>query len=166
MLQKKRHIINILLVVLAVIMTVSLIDIVPAKADQSGIKAVYTVKQLKKAMKAKAPATIVFRTEIYGDITIPSVKNAKNKDIILFAEHADVKNKAKFSSVSIRKVNHYTEAVSGNNIYWDLNYYTDLTVAKGKTVKSLTYMNWNGFMPDYTLRKGAKIKNRKNNTTT
>ena len=65
MLQKKRHIINILLVVLAVIMTVSLIDIVPAKADQSGIKAVYTVKQLKKAMKAKAPGTIVFRTEIY-----------------------------------------------------------------------------------------------------
>ena len=159
MLKKKRHIINILLVVLAVIMTVSLIDIVPAKADQNSYKVVYTVKQLKKAMKAKAPDTIVFRTEIYGDITIPYVKNAKNKDIILFAEHADVKNKAKFSSVSIRKVNHYTEAVSGNNIYWDLNYYTDLTVAKGKTVNSLTYMNWNGFMPDYTLRKGAKIKN-------
>ena len=158
MLQKKKHIINILLVVLAVIMTVSLVDIVPTKADQSNYKVVYTVKQLKKAMKAKAPGTIVFRTEIYGDITISSVKNAKNKDLILFAENANVKNKAKFSSISIRKISHYTEAVSGNNIYWEHNYYTNLTVAKGKTVNSLTYLNWDGFMPDYTLRKGAKIK--------
>lgn len=84
------------ILVLSLVLTfvVSLADIAPVKtkAADNTIKAVYTVKQLKKAMKAKSAATIILRTETYDSITIPSVKNAKNKELVIYAQNASIKN--------------------------------------------------------------------------
>ena len=145
-------------VVLAVVISVSIADVVPANAADNDYKVVYTVKQLKKAMKAKAASTIVFRTETYNDITIPSIKAAKNKNIYIVAPHSNVINKAKFKTVYVKTVSSYTEAVSGNTITWDNSYDDDLIIEKGKSVKKLTIKNWYGQDPNYIIREGAKIK--------
>ena len=149
---------KLLAVLLAVVFVVTLMDFVPASAADKEFKVVYTVKQLKKAMKAKSAGSIVFRTETYDDITIPSVKAAKNKAIYIDAPHSDVKNKSKFSNVEIIEVSSFTETVSGNTIVWNSNNYEGLTVAKGKTVNKLVYKKFQGLEPTYTLRKGAKVK--------
>ena len=108
------------MLVLSLVFTfvISLTTFAPVRvnAANSSIKAVYSLSQLKKAMKAKSAATIIFRTEVFDSITIPSVKNAKNKDGIIIAQNAAVKNKSEFKSIKVVQVNGYTEAVSGNNI--------------------------------------------------
>ncbi|MCR4624624.1 MAG: hypothetical protein K5795_01480, partial [Lachnospiraceae bacterium] len=83
---------KVLAFLLAFILVASLLDFVPAAAADNAFKAVYTVKQLKKAMKAKSASSIVFRTETYNDITIPYVKAAKNKTIYIDAPHANITN--------------------------------------------------------------------------
>ena len=143
---------------LVFILVAALADVVPASAADTEFKAVYTVKQLKKAMKAKDASTIVFRTETYNDITIPYVKAAKNKTIYIVAPHAKVTNKSKFKSIIIKSMTSYNEAVSGNVISWDISFDNDFIVAEGKTVKKLTITKWYGvdYMP--VLREGASIK--------
>lgn len=145
---------------LAVILTVSLADIVPAIAQDSGFKVVYTLKQLKKAMKSKDAGSIVFRTEVYDSLTIPSVKAAKNKDLYIVAPNVKLKNKSKFNTITVKNVAAYTEAASGNTITWDTGYDDiDLVVDKGKTVKEIVFRHWSGGFPEYVVRKGAKVKN-------
>ena len=150
------------ILVLSLVLTfvISLADIAPVKtkAASNSFKAVYTVKQLKKAMKAKSAATIILRTETYDSITIPSVKNAKNKELVIYAQNATVKNKSKFKSIKVNYVNKYTEAASGNTIYWTDVSNDRLVVAKGKTVNSITFPYSPTLDPRYVLRKGAKIK--------
>lgn len=147
-------------IVLTLTLVAGLINITPvrAKAANVSVKSVYTVKQLKKAMKAKSAATIVFRSESVDPVTIPSVKKAKNKDLIILAPYSSVKNKSKFKTITVNTVKDYTEAVSGNTIIWEDIYNDGFTVAKGKTVEKLTFTNWLGFDPTYRVRKGAKIK--------
>lgn len=151
------------MLVLSLVFTfvISLTTFAPVRvnAANSSIKAVYSLSQLKKAMKAKSAATIIFRTEVFDSITIPSVKNAKNKDVIIIAQNAAVKNKSEFKSIKVVQVNAYTEAVSGNNIYWMDNSNHNLVIAKSKTVNSITFSYSPTYDPRYILRKGAKIKN-------
>lgn len=149
---------KILAFLLAFVLVASLADLVQVSAADTTFKAVYTVKQLKKAMKAKASTTIVFRTETYNDITIPSVKAAKNKNIYIVAPHSNVTNKAKFKTINVKGVSSYTEAVSGNTITWDNSYDDDLIIEKGKSVNKLTIKKWYGQDPNYIIREGAKIK--------
>lgn len=157
--KKMGRISKVLTFLLAFILVASLLDFVPAAAADNEFKAVYTVKQLKKAMKAKSASSIVFRTETYNDITIPYVKAAKNKTIYIDAPHANITNKSKFKSVNIRSIASYTEAVSGNTITWHSSYEEKIIVAEGKTVKKLTIGNWYGGDDyGYVLRQGAKIK--------
>ena len=101
---------------LALALVVSLVNIAPVKADaaEKEVKAVYTVKQLKTAMKSKAAATIVFRSASVDPITIPSVKKAKNKDLVISAPQMDIVNKSKFKTIAINSVKSYTEAANGN----------------------------------------------------
>lgn len=154
-----RSFIKVSAIVLAFIMLVSMAEITPIQAASGdSIKAVYTVKQLKKAMKAKAAATIVFRSESVDPVTIPSVKNSKNKELIVNAPNMNIKNKSKFKSITVNSVKNYTEAVSGNSIIWNDIDEDLLIVAKGKSVNKVTFTNWLGINPNYIVRKGAKIK--------
>lgn len=143
---------------LALVMVVSLVTITPVKAAETGIKVVYSTAQLKKALKEKGAGTIVFRTETFNNITIPSIKAAKNKELVIFAQHSNVKNKCKLKSVTVENVNGYTEAVSGNTVYWKDSGLAEFTVAAGKSVKKLVFMEWQGMDPTYVIGKNAKIK--------
>ncbi|MCR5203525.1 MAG: hypothetical protein K6E47_00535 [Lachnospiraceae bacterium] len=163
----KKHIRCLSKLLAVLIVSVSILTLlgpigIKAKENEvyTNIKMVYNVKQLKKAMKTDYTYKIVFRTETYDKITIPSVKAAKNKDIIICAAHADVKNKAKFKSITVESVNSYTETVSGNTIIWKCTRYNsvNLEVSKKKKVKKLVFADWKETDPQYTVRKGAKIK--------
>ena len=147
-------------IVLALTLVAGMLDIAPvrSKAASTSMKAVYTVKQLKKAMKAKNAATIIFRTVSVDPVTIPSVKKAKNKELIINAPNSSIKNKSKFKTITVNEVKDYTEAVSGNTIVWNDIYNDGLTIAKGKSVEKVTFTSWLGFDPTYRVRKGAKIK--------
>ena len=144
--------------ILALILVAFLPDVVRLKASDTEFKAVYTVKQLKKAMKAKEASTIVFRTETYDDITIPYVKAAKNKTLYIVAPHAKVTNKSKFKSIIIKSMASFTEEVSGNVISWRISDNDEFIVAAGKSVKKLTFTNWYGGDHNYILREGASVK--------
>ena len=145
---------------LALALVVSLINITPIKANAADktVKVAYTVKQLKSAMKAKAAATIVFRTESVDPVTIPSVKKSKNKELVINAPKADIINKSKFKSITVKSVSTYTEAANGNTIIFSDVDKEGLVIAKGKTVNKVTFTNWLGYDPSYIVRKGAKIK--------
>ena len=149
---------KILILAIALVLVLSIADTMPIKAASDDMKVVYSLKQLKKAMKAKGSSSIIFRTEVHAEITIPSVKAAKNKDLYIVAPNVKIKNKSKFNSITVQSVVSYTEAVSGNTIIWNDPYETDLIVAKGKTVNKIVLMNSSGGLPSYRLRKGAKVK--------
>ena len=134
-------------------------DNVPARAAvENEHKLVCNVKQLKKAMKEKQATTIIFRTETYNNITIPSVKAAKNKKIYIFAPNSAVTNKSGFETVTVKSAKSYTEAAKGNTIFWDIIYTDQLTIAKGKIVNKLVLTNWLEQEPYFTVREGAKVK--------
>ena len=133
---------------------------VPASAaSENNYVLACNVKQLKKAMKAKQAATIIFRTETYNNITIPSVKAAKNKQIFIVTPNSNVTNKARFSTVTVNAVKTYTEDAKGNTIFWDVDETERLTVAKGKTISKLVLSNWLGYDPYFNVREDAKVKN-------
>ena len=142
---------------LTFVMLLSLVDFTPVQAASDDMKVVYTLKQLKKALKSKSGGSIVFRTEVNDSITIPSVKAAKNKDVYIVAPNLKIKNKSKFKSITLKSVAAYTEAVSGNTIIWYNPFETDFIVTKGKTVSRLV-CHCSGDVPPYILRKGAKVK--------
>lgn len=122
-------------------------------------KVVYSLKQLKKVMKTKTAAKITFRTETYDPITIPAVKNAKNKDVVIYAKNAEVTNKAKFNAIYVMDTRGYIENADNNTIYaYEYNLET-ITVMPGKTVKKLVVMDYEYGRPDLVIRKGAKISN-------
>ena len=155
-----RKMFALLLVLVVVIGTIMWIrdDVPTSAATESKYKLVCNVKQLKKAMKEKQATTIVFRTETYNNITIPSVKAAKNKKIYIFAPNSAVTNKTRFDTVTVKSAKSYTEAAKGNTIFWDIIYTDQLTIAKGKMVNKLVLTNWAEQDPYFTVRKSAKVK--------
>ena len=147
-----------LALILTFVMVISLVDLTPVQAASDDIKVVYTIKQLKKALKSKKNTTIALRTETYDKLTIPSVKNSKNKELYICAPYAKITNKSKFKTITVYKCTSFTEAVSGNTIIWKDSAFRGLTVAKGKTLNKLVFSEWAPTETSYTLRKGAKLK--------
>ena len=136
--KKTLHILSkTLALILTFIMLLSLVDFAPVQAASDDMKVVYTLKQLKKALKSKSGGSIVFRTEVNDSITIPSIKAAKNKDVYIVAPYLKIRNKSKFNSITLKSVASYTESVSGNTIIWYNPFETDFVVTKGKTVNKL-----------------------------
>lgn len=151
-----------LIMTLAVVLiSVLMINSVHVKADNGETVRVSTAKELKAAMKKADIGTIIFRTRAYLTFTIKADKLAKSKSLIIDAPNASITNKAVFSNINLCKVKSYTEAVSGNNITLSDCYLSaGITVAKKKTLKSLTVIDSSGsFNLNYVLRKGAKLSN-------
>lgn len=136
---------------------------IKAASDEFGeIIRVSGAKELKKAMDDPAVGTIFFSTEKYIDLTIKPNENAKNKMLLIEAEHANINNKAVFAEIQIRTIHDYVENVSGNVIILnDPTQMNSFTVAKKKTV-SLLIMNtssvYTNLNNNYVLRNGAKVE--------
>ena len=138
---------------LVAVLTAGIIGPVKAQAASKKTVRVTTQKELDKALKKSNVGTIILRTQIHGNITISS-KKAKKKNIIIDAPFAAVENKTKFKTVELIQANKYIENVSGNTITAQMT--NGLIVAKGKSIKKLT-VTFAG--ADFTIRKGASIKN-------
>ena len=142
--------------ILAVFFTLSILfsffDRIPIAAAAKQTVRVTTQKELNKALKNSKVDTIIFRSDIYADITINS-KKAKKKNIIIDAPYCNIVNKSKFKSTYLEDADSYIEDITGNTITTDC--YFDLEVAKGRTVKKVIAA---GTDPTFILREGASIK--------
>ena len=126
---------------------------------KSGFIRVSTQKELEKAINDPDISHIVFETEAYITVTINENDLTKDKYIEIDAKNAKVINKAVFDRIDLQTVKSYTEKASGNNyVLYDLSYNGGMTVAKGKSVKSILICSDNYETPLYTLRKGANVK--------
>ena len=126
---------------------------------KSGFVRVSTQKELENAINDPDISHIVFETQAHITVTINENDLTKDKYIEIDAKNAKVINKAVFDRIDLQTVKSYTEKASGNNyVLYDLSYNGGMTVAKGKTVKSILICSDNYETPLYTLRKGAKVK--------
>ena len=126
---------------------------------KSGFVRVSTQKELENAINDPDISHIVFETQAHITVTINENDLTKDKYIEIDAKNAKVINKAVFDRIDLQTVKSYTEKASGNNyVLYDLSYNGGMTVAKGKSVKSILICSDNYETPLYTLRKGAKVK--------
>ena len=126
---------------------------------KSGFIRVSTQKELENAINDPDISHIVFETQAHITVTINENDLTKDKYIEIDAKNAKVINKAVFDRIDLQTVKSYTEKASGNNyVLYDLSYNGGMTVAKGKSVKSILICSDNYETPLYTLRKGAKVK--------
>ncbi|MCR5769487.1 MAG: hypothetical protein K6G45_13550 [Lachnospiraceae bacterium] len=135
---------------------------VKAAADSGKTVTVTSAKELKAAIAKADVDTIILHTEKRGNeahITIKSSKAAKTKNLIIDAPYAVIVNKAVFADIDIKRVERYTEKVSGNNITYRGSQDNNFIIAAKKKVNKLTLCNSDGYFygSAYLLRKGAKI---------
>ena len=140
------------------VMSVAALGYKDADAAAKVTKKVYNLSQYKKAVKNSKVGTIIYMTNTSSDVVIPASSKAKKKNLEIYCDNSRVTNNAKFKSVSVRSARSYTENATGNTI--DIyGYEIEFEVKEGKTVKKLTFRNFNSNEMNYTLRKGAKISN-------
>ena len=132
-------------------------------ADNGETVRVSTAKQLNAAIKNPDVGTIIFRTQAYITLTIKQNKAASTKFLIVDAPNATITNKAVFADINIISATMYTENVSGNSISLSDSFIPEgFFIAKNKKVENVSvYSSYGIFFTDFTLRKGAKIKNLK-----
>ena len=147
------------MLVMALTIVLTGAEAVEAKATKETTVRVSTQKELDKAINDPDIFHIVFETEAYITVTINENDLTKGKYIEIGAKNAKIINKAVFDRIDLHTVKSYTEKASGNNyVLYDFSYNGGMTVAKGKTVKSIKICSDNYETPLYTLRKGAKVK--------
>ena len=154
-----RKIIPIIIAALSIVFTITLFCPVSAKAANKTVRA-STEKALNKAIKDPDVTDIYFRTNAYINVTIKSNKSASSKYLTIDAPNADITNKSVFKGIFIQESGNYIESADGNTFeIYDTSALKSFTVAKKKTVKSLTYINpGQDLARYYYLRNGAQIE--------
>lgn len=145
-------------VLLVLVMVMGTIPISAAKKKSNSEYS--TEERLIEAIRKKTAQTITFKTDEEVSVTIPSVKNSKNKKLIIDAPNAVITNKTMFDTsgktpaVTIKAVKYYTEAVSNNTLTLSGDN-AGIIVAAKKKVKKLTV---NADNADVVLKKKGQIK--------
>lgn len=158
--QSFRKLSPVVMMLISVLFITVFIGSVPTDAGTGKTVRVSTEKALNKAVKDKSVTSIIFRTEAYIKVTIKANKAATSKDLTIDAPNADITNKSTFSGIFVESSGNYVEAADGNTFeVYDTYAVKSFTVAKKKSVKSLTYINPEQDLQScYTLRNGAKIE--------
>ena len=123
--------------ILAVLMVlIMIIGAVPVSAASKSIK-VSSKKKLVVELKKSNSETIVFTSSTSKTVTIPSVKTAKNKKLVINAPKAKIVNKSTLKSMTLEACGTFTEKASGNTIILkDKN--TIFMLTSGKKISKLT----------------------------
>ncbi|MBR4344006.1 MAG: hypothetical protein IKP88_15135 [Lachnospiraceae bacterium] len=157
--QKLRKLTLIGMLMIAGLVVTILIGYVPAKAAGKSVR-VSTEKALNKAVKNKNVSEIIFKTEAFINVTIKSNKAAASKYLEINAPNANITNKSTFNGINMQAARSYTEEANGNTYeLYDDTKVGNFTVAKKKTVKSMTLLNPSLEIHRLiTIRNGAKIE--------